>query len=164
MEPPYVLHPIGTVRHDHPDDVLKDQWHSLTSAIDLRPELEPGLLQIDGFSHLIVLFWMHRLDEDARLRLQIQPRGLLRLGLTPEELPTIGVFACDAPPRPNPIGLSIVELVGRDSTTLTVRGLDAFSGTPVIDIKPYTQDRRIDGLREAAWHDELIRKTGARRV
>ena len=75
MEPPFVLDPIGRVRHDHPDDVLKDRWHSLTSFIDIRPDLEDGLLEIDGFSHLIVLFWMHRLQEDRRTRLQVQPRA-----------------------------------------------------------------------------------------
>jgi len=164
VEPPFVLDPIGYVRHDHADDVLKDRWHSLTSHIDIRKEFEPGLLQIDGFSHLVVLFWMHRLGEEARSRLQIQPRGLLRLGLAPEELPTIGVFASDAPPRPNPIGLTVVELLGRDGTTLEVRGLDAFSGSPVLDVKPYTKDRLVPDLRESGWHEELIRKTGARRV
>lgn len=164
VEPPYVLDPIGWVRHDYRDDVLKEQWHSLTSTIELRPELEDGLLAIDGFSHLIVLFWMSRLGDDARSTLQIRPRGLLRLGLTLDELPTLGVFASDAPPRPNPIGLTVVELVSREGTTLTVRGLDAFSATPVIDVKPYTKDRAIQGFKEAGWHEELIRKTGARRV
>lgn len=164
MEPPYVLQPIGQVRHTHPDDVLKDEWHHLTSHIDVLPELEPGLLLIDGFSHLIVLFWMHRLQDEARGKLQIQPRGLLRMGLSPDELPTVGVFASDAPPRPNPIGLSVVELLGRDGTTLDVRGLDAFSGTPVIDVKPYTRDRLVPDLAESGWQAELIRKTGARRV
>jgi tRNA-Thr(GGU) m(6)t(6)A37 methyltransferase TsaA len=164
MSPPFVLEPIGEVRHNHPDDVLKDQWHSLASDIELREDLEPGLQGIDGFSHLIVLFWMNRLPAEARSKLQIQPRGLLRLGLAPEELPTIGVFASDAPPRPNPIGLSVVELVGREGSTLHVRGLDAFSGTPVLDIKPYTRDRLVPDLKESGWHDELIRRTGARRV
>ncbi len=164
MQPPFVLDPIGYVRHDHADDVLKEQWHSLTSSIDLRDDLEPGLLEIDGFSHLIVLFWMSRLPDGARSKLQIQPRGLLRMGLTPEELPTVGVFACDAPPRPNPIGLSVVELLGREGTTLEVRGLDAFNATPVLDIKPYTRDRLVPDLSESGWHAELIRKTGARRV
>lgn len=164
METPITLQPIGYVRHDHPDDVLKDQWHSLASTIEIRKELEPGLQLIDGFSHLIVLFWMHRLPESARSKLQIQPRGLLRLGVAPEELPTVGVFACDAPPRPNPIGLSVVEVVGRHGVILDVRGLDAYSGTPVIDIKPYTKDRLVAGLAESGWHDDLIRRTGARRI
>lgn len=159
-----MLDPIGVVVHDHPDDVLKDQWHELTSELHIREDLADGLQAIDGFSHLFVLFWMHRLPSDARARLQIQPRGLLRLGLTPEELPTIGVFACDSPPRPNPIGLSIVELVGRAGTVLTVRGLDAFAGAPVLDLKPYTKDRLVRNLQESGWHAELIAKTGARRV
>ena len=53
---------------------------------------------------------------------------------------------------------------GRDGTTLEVRGLDAFSGSPVLDVKPYTKDRLVPDLRESGWHEELIRKTGARRV
>lgn len=159
-----MLDPIGVVRHDHPDDVLKDRWHELATEIVVRDDLEPGLAEIDGFSHLIVLFWMNRLPEEARQRLQIQPRGLLRLGLSLEELPTIGVFACDAPARPNPIGLSVVELLGRQGTALTVRGLDAFNATPVLDIKPYTKDRLVPDLVESGWHADLIRRTGARRV
>ncbi|HWD09824.1 MAG TPA: tRNA (N6-threonylcarbamoyladenosine(37)-N6)-methyltransferase TrmO [Actinomycetota bacterium] len=158
------LRPIGWVRHDHPDGVLKEQWHSLTSVIDIEPELQDGLTGIDGFSHLFVLFWMSRLSDDARNTLEIKPRGLVRMGLSLDELPTIGVFASDAPPRPNPIGLTVVELVDRDGARLTVRGLDAFSDTPVIDIKPYTKDRAVDGFVEAGWHEELIRRTGARRV
>lgn len=88
----------------------------------------------------------------------------MRYGLSLEELPEIGVFASDAPVRPNPIGLSVVELLGRDGTTLNTKGLDAYDGAPVLDIKPYTEDRIVADARMASWHEDLLRKTGAKRV
>jgi tRNA (Thr-GGU) A37 N-methylase len=107
---------------------------------------------------------MHRLREGGREILQIKPRGLMKYGLTLDELPLVGVFASDAPVRPNPIGLTVVQLLGREGSVLTVKGLDAFDGAPVVDIKPYTEDRLGPGASTAGWHQELLRKTGARRV
>jgi tRNA (adenine37-N6)-methyltransferase len=159
-----VLEPIGYVHHGAADDVVKEQWPRLVATVEVLEAYAEGLTAIDGFSHLILLFWMHRLREGGRERLVIKPRGLLRHGLTPEELPTIGVFASDSPARPNPIGLSVVQLLGREGRTLTLRGVDAYEGTPVLDIKPYSLDRSITDAKDAPWHEELIRKTGARRV
>ncbi|MEX2586848.1 MAG: tRNA (N6-threonylcarbamoyladenosine(37)-N6)-methyltransferase TrmO [Actinomycetota bacterium] len=161
---PIQLQPIGYVRHGQPDDVVKESWAEMTARIDVVDELADGLEKIEGFSHLIVLYWMHRLREGGRSILQIKPRGLMRHGLTLDELPQIGVFASDAPVRPNPIGLTMVELLGREGNTLNVRGLDAFDEAPVLDIKPYTEDRIVAGARMAAWHEDLLRKTGAKRV
>lgn len=163
MNEPITLEPIGYVRHGLDDTAVKEQWATLVARIEIREDLAGGLELIDDFSHLIVLYWMHRLREGGRSTLQIKPRGLMRHGLTLEELPTIGVFASDAPVRPNPIGLTVVELLGREGTVLTVRGLDAFDNAPVLDIKPYTEDRMV-AARMAGWHEELLRKTGARRV
>ena len=90
-----------------------------------------GLRGIEAFSHLIVLYWLHRRDsEEERRVLLVFPR---RHAVTVET----GVFACRSPSRPNPIGLCVVELVHRDGCTLTVNGLDAFEGSPIVDIKPY---------------------------
>jgi tRNA (adenine37-N6)-methyltransferase len=164
VEEPLVLSPIGYVRHGLADDVVKDQWATLEARIEVLDEYADGLELIDEFSHLIVLYWMHRLREGGRQILQIKPRGLLRHGLSLEELPTVGVFASDAPVRPNPIGLTVVELAGREGNVLTVKGIDAFDEAPVLDIKPYTEDRLKPEARMAGWHTELLRKTGARRV
>lgn len=161
---PITLDPIGYVRHGAADEVVKEQWETLESRIEILPGLVDGLGKVEGFSHLIVLYWMHRLREGGRSILQIKPRGLMRHGLTLEELPLLGVFASDAPVRPNPIGLTVVELVGREGNVLKVRGLDAFDGAPVLDIKPYTEDRMVGEARMADWHGELLRKSGARRV
>lgn len=158
------LEPIGFVRTDAPADAVKSRWESLVSEIEILESYEPGLAGIDGFSHLIVLFFMDRLPAQARSTLLVKPRGLLRLGLTLEELPTVGVFACDSPARPNPIGVSIVALLGRRGRVLRVRGLDALDGTPVVDLKPYTPDRAIRDPATPRWHQELVRKSGAPRV
>ncbi len=159
-----MLEPIGYVRTDAAPERVKSGWDDLASEIEILEPFEAALDGIDGFSHLIVLFWMHGLREGARSTLRVKPRGLLRHGLAEDELPTIGVFACDSPVRPNPIGLSVVEALGRDGRCLRVRGLDAFDGSPVLDIKPYTADRRVEGARSPAWHDELLRRSGAKRV
>jgi tRNA-Thr(GGU) m(6)t(6)A37 methyltransferase TsaA len=159
-----VLSPIGYLRHGASDEVVKEQWPDLVATLEVLEPYADGLTAIDGFSHLILLFWMHRLREGGRERRVIKPRGLLRHGLTLDELPTIGVFACDTPVRPNPIGLTIVELLGREGRILTVRGVDAYEGTPVLDIKPYSLDRSVPGAKDAPWHEALIYKTGAKRV
>lgn len=156
--------PVAYIRHGASDDVVKENWAELVGTVEVLEPYAEGLTAIDGFSHLILLFWMHRLREGRRGQLVIKPRGLLRHGLTPDELPTIGVFASDSPARPNPIGLTIVELLAREGRLLTVRGLDAFDGTPVLDIKPYSLDRSVLTARDAPWHEALIRKTGAKRV
>lgn len=102
-----------------------------TSVICIYPEYCPGLLGVEGFSHLIVLYWMHLRDDERN-------RGTLRV--TPGKhgrSPLTGVFACRSPSRPNPIGLTVVKLEAVDGCRLRVSGLDAFEGSPIVDIKPY---------------------------
>lgn len=90
-----------------------------------------GLLGIEDFSHLIVLYWLHLRDtEEERRTLQVTPRRHTT------EI-TVGVFACRSPTRPNPIGLCVVELLKLEGCTLVVKGLDASARSPIIDIKPY---------------------------
>ena len=111
-----------------------------------------------------MLCFLHELSEDARKVLEIKPRGLLRHGFELEDLPTLGVFASDSPARPNPIGVSVVEFVGREARFLRVRGLDVFDGTPVLDIKPYTPDRSVGDVVTPEWYADLIRRSGSDRV
>jgi len=90
-----------------------------------------GLKGIEDFSHLIILYWIHLRDnEEERRTLLVFPR---RHAVTAET----GVFACRSPSRPNPIGLCVVELLKIEECLLTVKDLDAFEGSPIIDIKPY---------------------------
>jgi tRNA-Thr(GGU) m(6)t(6)A37 methyltransferase TsaA len=101
------------------------------STIVIYPEFCEGLYRLDEYTHLNILFWFHQRDDNEhRNVLRVVPR---RHGETEER----GVFASHSPSRPNPIGLTVVELVSIDGCVLMVKGLDAFEGSPVIDIKPY---------------------------
>lgn len=109
--------------------------------IVISDEYADGLQDIEGFSHLYVLFHLHRCHGDPQLK--VMPF------LDTKER---GVFATRSPKRPNPLGLSIVELIRRDGQTLHVRGLDLLNGTPIIDIKPYIQSfDTIQGTRDG-WY------------
>lgn len=158
------LEPVGFVRTPASREAVKERWERLVSEIEILEPYEDALEGLDGFSHLIVLTFLHEVPEEARGTLQVKPWGLLRHGLRPEDLPTIGVFACDSPVRPNPIGVSIVDLLGRRGRVLRVRSLDAFDGTPVLDLKPFTPDREVRSPDVPDWHRDLMRRSGAPRV
>ena len=155
------LKPIGIVHIDYSDEEVKNAWFSggVRGVIEVYPEYEAGLKGIDGFSHIIVIAWLHKADDEFKRRvLVVKPRRYLRLGFKPEELPVIGVFACDSPHRPNPIGLSIVKLVERRGRMLYVDNLDLFDKTPVLDIKPYTPDRVLVNYKLPEWYVEFERR------
>lgn len=120
------LKPIGFVRNEVKRG---DRWEEVISRIEIEDEFSQALDGIEDFSHIIVIFWFH-LSAGRELRLKIHPRGI-------KELPEVGVFATRSPLRPNPIGISVVRLLRREGNILTVKGLDALDGTPVVDIKPY---------------------------
>lgn len=124
------LRPIGYVKNA----VKKprpDGWASVESRLVLRPELEPMLLGIQEYSHIIVVFWPDRVPEDVRgSKLQFHPRDDPRY-------PLMGVLATRSQVRPNPILVTPVPLLAMKGGVLKVRGLDAINGTPVLDIKPY---------------------------
>jgi tRNA-Thr(GGU) m(6)t(6)A37 methyltransferase TsaA len=105
------------------------------ARVHIFPEFCNVLKGIDGFSHLIILYWIHLRDNKKdRSVLQVIPRGRTN-GVK------VGVFACRSPSRPNPIGLCVVKLMKVEDCRLTVKGLDAFEGSPIIDVKPYIQRR-----------------------
>ncbi len=164
MAGPYPLEPIGAVRTTATDETVKGSWQDLGSAIEVFEPFAEGLEGVDGFSHLIVLTFLDRIGRDRRSTLLVKPRGLLRFGLTLDELPTIGVFACDSPVRPNPIGVSIVRLMAREGRLLRVAGLDAFDRTTVLDLKPYGPDRSIAHVTVPAWHEDLAHRAGTDRI
>lgn len=111
------------------------------ARVRVSPEFCSALKGIDGFSHIIILYWIHLRDnEKERSVLQVVPRRHMRNVKT-------GVFACRSPSRPNPIGLCIVELTTVEECTINVKGLDAFEGSPIIDIKPYIP--RADSIPNA---------------
>ncbi|MGH9599371.1 MAG: tRNA (N6-threonylcarbamoyladenosine(37)-N6)-methyltransferase TrmO [Terracidiphilus sp.] len=109
--------------------------HLAEGSIELLREFEPGLADIEGFSHLFVL-WVF--DRAGDFSLTAHP---------PSDNRDHGVFATRSPRRPNPIGLTVVELLGRDGAVLRVRGVDMLDGTPVLDIKPYLSSIPMEKLR-----------------
>ncbi|MHA1721723.1 MAG: tRNA (N6-threonylcarbamoyladenosine(37)-N6)-methyltransferase TrmO [Candidatus Baldrarchaeia archaeon] len=101
------------------------------SVIEIFREFSDGLCRLNEFSHAFILYWLHlRDDEKFRNVLKVHPKGCT-------DLPEVGVFASRSPNRPNPIGLTVVELVEVKNNVLIVKGLDALPGSPIIDIKPY---------------------------
>ena len=114
------------VHRQNPDEDINDR--NLVSKIMIDKEYTDGLVGIEDWSHLYVIYWMDRISEEKKT--------LLCHG-NEHNMPTVGIFATRAPVRPNPIGLTLVELVRREHNILSVKGLDALDGTPVLDIKPY---------------------------
>jgi tRNA-Thr(GGU) m(6)t(6)A37 methyltransferase TsaA len=120
---------IGTV-YNAVKEPTDQGWGSVVSEIVLDESLADGLEGIEQFSHVLVLFWMHRAAEAGPVRMRRHPQDR-------QDMPEIGIFAQRARHRPNPIGVTAVKLLGRDKHRLRVEGLDAIHGTPVLDIKPY---------------------------
>jgi tRNA-Thr(GGU) m(6)t(6)A37 methyltransferase TsaA len=137
-----VLEPIGFVRTNSVGDEVRDK--SRTSQIVLNSEFVEALDGVEGFSHLFVLFWLHETSEGQRKTLKVHPRGR-------KDLPLLGVFATRTMLRPNPVGLTLVELVKVDRNVLTVRSLDAFDGTPVLDIKPFDSWDNVETAKVPEW-------------
>ena len=154
------LKPIGTVRTDASDDEIRASPHEWESRIVIFPEYQQALDGLEGFSHIFVLNYLHKLRPDQMGALKVKPRRLLRKGFTLDQLPLVGVFAIDSPTRPNPIGLSLVRLIRINGCEVFVSGLDMFNGTPVLDIKPYRADYRIDDFTLPEWYQKLRSKVG----
>jgi formylmethanofuran dehydrogenase subunit E len=120
------LKPIGIIHSPYKDmEKCPPQGREEVCKIQVFDQYAEGLSDVDGFSHLILLYCFH------------SAKGYSLSVKTPWDSERHGVFATRSPNRPNPIGFSVVELVERNGNQLTVKGLDALEGTPVLDIKPY---------------------------
>jgi len=138
------LTPVGIVKNDINESGKRD-WEDVVSEIVINEEYEQALDQIEGFSHITVIFWFNQTSPSKRSILKVHPKGN-------KDLPLVGVFATRSPARPNLIGVTTVKLLDHCKNVLKVIGLDARDGTPVLDIKPYIPTR--DSLAEArtpAW-------------
>ena len=140
-----VLTPIGRVKNAVKER-MKHGWSAVESKIIIDPELAESLDGLEEFSHIIVLFWMHRVSGQSPTKVHPQGRS---------DLPLTGLFATRSPHRPNSIGLSVVRLLGRDANELKVLGLDAIDNTPILDIKPYLSKDDIPGAQYAEWVSKL---------
>ncbi len=129
--PTMTLKAIGFVRSEVKEVPPLDSrdWGKIVSEIVIDSSLTEALDGLEEFSHIVVLYWMHR-GAAGEMKLKIHPRGN-------KELPLTGLFATRTPNRPNRIGETTVRLLQRRGNILRVEGLDALDGTPVIDIKPY---------------------------
>jgi tRNA-Thr(GGU) m(6)t(6)A37 methyltransferase TsaA len=134
-----VLRPIGVVRTPYRtrEEVPRGLGtrHEAEGTIELRAELADGLLDIEGFSHLFVIWVFDRAE------------GFELVGPNPTDGLPHGVFATRSPHRPNPIGLTVVELLGREGAWLRVLGVDMLDGSPVLDLKPYLSGVPPERLR-----------------
>jgi tRNA (adenine37-N6)-methyltransferase len=121
--------------------------HEAEGVLTILPEFETGLTHIEGFSHLFVLWEFDR------------SQGFELLGSPPFDNRPHGVFATRSPRRPNPIGLTVVELLRREGTELHVRGVDMLDGTPILDVKPYMSSIPSESLRRG-WLAEAEARRG----
>jgi tRNA-Thr(GGU) m(6)t(6)A37 methyltransferase TsaA len=120
--------------------------HVAEGVLEILPELADGLQDIEGFSHLYVLWVFDRSD------------GSELTGIPPTDDRPHGVFATRSPRRPNPIGLTVVELIRREGDRLHVRGVDMLDGTPILDIKPYLSSVPEADLRRGWLADAEARR------
>ena len=148
----FTMRAIGTVRSPFTDtsEIPKGcgARHDAEGDLEIRDELESGLTDIEGFSHLYVLWVFHRVD------------GFDLTAWPPSDDRPHGVFATRSPRRPNPIGLTVVRLLSRAGARLRVAGVDMLDGTPILDIKPYLSSVPADQLRQG-WLAEAAARRGA---
>jgi tRNA-Thr(GGU) m(6)t(6)A37 methyltransferase TsaA len=139
----YTYRPIGVVHSPFHDTVnvpiQPTAAEGVRGTVEVRPEFVAGLRDLEGFSHIILLYHFHRITQT-------------RLVVTPflDHEPR-GVFATRAPSRPNPIGLSIVRLLGVEGNLLQIENVDVVDGTPLLDIKPYVPDFDHHPAERIGW-------------
>ncbi len=164
-----VLNPVGVVRSPFKAPMLmaKDSGLSLElrmekvkehhgqvksgiSELVLDKQWEALLDGVEGFSHILVLYWPHLLDPCRRNLKKVHPMGR-------KDLPEQGIFATCSPARPNPVLVTAVALKERKGNVLTVQGLEAVDGSPIIDIKPYSQNyMTIGALKNPDWMTQIL--------
>jgi tRNA (adenine37-N6)-methyltransferase len=145
----WTMKPIGYIRSSYKNtqQIPKGPGtvHTMEGILEVLPEFEKGLQDIEGFSHLMILWVFH------------QAKGCELVGGTPIDHRPHGIFSTRSPQRPNPIGLTTVELTRREGLSLHLRGIDMLDGTPVLDIKPYTSSVPMDRLRRG-WLEEAEKR------
>lgn len=129
---------------------------SMVSELVLDEEYESLLDGIEGYSHVLVLYWPHLVDQERRRTLRkVRPMGR-------KEIPEQGIYATCSPVRPNPILVTAVRLLERDGARLRVRGLEAVDGSPILDIKPYNPHYyKVADAVVPEWMERLQNEIGA---
>ena len=146
------MQPIGYVRSPYRETSAIPRGlgakHEAEGTLEILPEFAAGLLDIEGFSHLFVIWAFDRSE------------GFSLVGTPPTDNRPHGVFATRSPRRPNPIGLTVVELLGREGAALRARGIDMLDGTPILDIKPYLSSVPAERLRRGWLAEAEARAAG----
>lgn len=147
---PITLQPVAYVRSPR-REVEDDHWGNVVAAIELAADLPDEALDgIDAFSHIEVIYCFDRVAADKIVAGARHPRNN-------PAWPRVGIFAQRGKNRPNRLGATIVRLLGRAGRTLSVAGLDAVDGTPVLDIKPVMREfLPREAVQQPAWVDELM--------
>ena len=143
--------PIGVVHSPFNElegtPIQPSRSENAAGTVEVFREFEDGLCDLDGFSHIILLCHLHK-------------TGSYRLKVVPFlDTELRGLFATRAPCRPNPIGLSVVRLLGIDGNLLQIQGVDLLEGTPVLDIKPYVGEFDDCGPSRKGWLEHARRRT-----
>lgn len=150
----FQMTPIGVIRtpYHQTSQIPKGCGvrHHAVGVIEIRPDLEAGLTDVEGFSHLYLIWVFDRAS------------GCELIGAPPFDARPHGVFATRSPRRPNPIGLTVVELLGREGRELRVRGVDMLDGTPLLDIKPYLSSVAPERLKRGWLADAEARASRSR--
>jgi tRNA-Thr(GGU) m(6)t(6)A37 methyltransferase TsaA len=147
----FVVTPVGLVRSTRRDPVDTDRWASVMSTVEVDPRFgDECLTGLAEFSHVDIVFVFDRAVERDDYREPRPARGR-------SDMPAVGIFCSRGPNRPNRIGVSTCRLVGVDNRVLTVVGLDAVDGTPVLDIKPTMVEMLPGEVRQPNWVSVLLR-------
>lgn len=138
----FVMRPIGIIYspyHEREQTPIQPSRSQAQGRVEVYPEFAPGLEDIEGFSHIILLYVFH---QSSGFTLRVKPFLDDRLH---------GLFATRYPRRPNPIGISIVRLAGREGNILQIEGVDVLDGTPLLDIKPYVSEFDLRTATRSGW-------------
>jgi len=170
---PIMLRPVGVIRNEVDEPFLKAkdegieikdrmaaikarvrEIRKMKSTIVIRPEMAEILHGIEEYSHLMVLYWAHKVPEPSRSLTLVHPMGR-------KDIPLTGVFSTCSPARPNPVLTCVVRLYRIKDHVLEVMGIDAVNGSPVIDIKPYVAEwYPQEGIRIPEWMRRLQEEVG----
>ncbi|NIN51951.1 MAG: tRNA (N6-threonylcarbamoyladenosine(37)-N6)-methyltransferase TrmO [Nitrososphaeria archaeon] len=139
------LKPIGFAKNSIKEPRFGSFANEITEIV-VDEKFTDALKGIEGYSHLIIVYWMNKVKEYV---ITHRPQGN-------PEVPIVGIFACRCPPRPNPIGITTVKLMERKENRIKVEGLDILDETPILDIKPYwAQYDKVEDGKIPAWVDKL---------
>lgn len=149
IEEPSLVAEAGDLKWRGKVDTLREE-RTLVSELVIDSDLAGILDGVEGYSHLLILYWAHRVPSEGRSLIKIHPMGQT-------DFPLVGVFATASPARPNPICVTPVRLLGRRGNVLSVEGLDAIDGSPLLDIKPYVPSfHAATDVTVAEWMTQVV--------